>query len=127
MADNDPRDIPRAHGGQQQPYTLLAARGRVYARNSEQKLIDLGELARADGGAFRYRLDGNQQSGSGFSTEEEALRDLARHLRFLWLDGQFTAVADARDDASLDLDGAVELDITLDELKPGERAYDATV
>lgn len=127
MADNDPRDIPRAHGGQQQRFTLFAARGRAYARNSEQKIIDLGELARQDGGAWRYVLDGNGQSGSGFSTGEEALRDIARHLRFLWLDGQFTAVADARDDPGLDLDGAVELDITLDELKPGERAYDATV
>lgn len=127
MADNDPRDIPRARGGQQQAFTLFAAGGRVYARNTEQKIIDLGELAREDGGAFRYLLDGNKQSGSGFFTEQEALRDIAGHLRFLWLDGQFTAVADARDDPALDLDGAVELDITLDELPPGERAYDATV
>lgn len=127
MADNDPRDIPRAHGGRQQPFTLLAARGRVYARNTEQKLIDLGELARQDGGAFRYVLDGNQETASGFFTEEEALRAIASHLRFLWLDGQFTAVADARDDPGLDLDGATELEIVLDELQPGERMYDATV
>jgi hypothetical protein len=127
MADNDPRDIPRAHGGQQQRYTLFAARGRVYARNTEQKIIDLGELAREDGGTFRYRLDGNGLAGSGSATEDGALRELARHLRFLWLDGQFTAVADARDDPTLNLDGATQLDIVLDELSPGERIYDATV
>jgi hypothetical protein len=99
----------------------------VYVRNTDQKVIDLGELARADGGAFRYRLDGNQEQGQGFFTEEEALRDLARHLRFLWLDGQFTAVADARDGNALNLDGATQLQIVLDELQPGERIHDATV
>lgn len=127
MADNDERDIRRARGGQQQPYTLFAARGRVYAHNIEQKIIDLGALACADDGAWSYLLDGNQQAGGGFLTEQEALRDIADHLRFLWLDGQFTAVANARDDPALNLDGAVQLDIVLDELKPGERAYDATV
>jgi hypothetical protein len=48
-------------------------------------------------------------------------------VRFLWLDGQFTAVADARDDPDLDLDGARQIEVTLDELKPGERMEDATV
>lgn len=110
-----------------QPFSLYAARGRVYASNRDQKLVDLGVLEREEGGAFRYRLDGNGQSGSGFFTEEEALGDLAAHLRFLWLDGQFTAVADARDDPALDLQQAARLDIELDELPPGERAYDATV
>ena len=113
--------------GRRQPYTLYAASGPVYVRNADQKVIDLGALERADGGAFRYLLDGNRESGQGFFTEEEALRDIARHLHFLWLDGQFTAVADARDEATLNLDGATRLDIELDELKPGERAYDATV
>lgn len=116
-----------ANARQQQPFTLFAARGRVYARNRDQKLIDLGALERTDGGAFRYLLDGNQQAGEGFFTEEEALRDIAARVRFLWLDGQFTAVADARDDRDLNLDGAVQLDILLDELKPGERIVDATV
>jgi hypothetical protein len=126
MADNDPRDIPRAHGGRQQPFTLFAARGRVYARNTEQKVIDLGSLTRADGG-FAYELDGNHQTGSGLASEEAALREIAGKIRFLWLDGQFTAVADARDDPNLDLDGATRLDFVLDELAPGERISDATV
>jgi len=107
-----------------QPFTLYAAGGRVYATNRDQKLIDLGALARDDSGAFAWLLDGNQQRGSAF-TEEAALGDLAQHLRFLWLDGQFTAVADARD--SVNLEGATRLDIVLDELEPGERMYDATV
>lgn len=110
-----------------QPFSLYAAQGRVYARNRDEKLIDLGLLEREEGGAFCYRLDGNQQSGAGFFTEEEALGDLAAHLRFLWLDGQFTAVADARDDPALDLQNAARLDIELDELPPGERTFDATV
>jgi hypothetical protein len=110
----------------QQPFTLYAAGGRVYARNLDQKVIDLGEL-RQDGSAWSYRLDGNQETGQGFFTPEEALREIGRNVRFLWLDGQFTAVADARDGGALNLDGAPEVQILLDELKPGERMYDATV
>jgi len=119
----------RAHAPQprrQQPFTFYAAGGRVYARNVDQKVIDLGEL-RQDGGAWSFRLDGNQQSGNGFFTPEEALREIGRGVRFLWLDGQFTAVADARDGGGLNLDGAPQVEIVLDELKPGEPIVDATV
>lgn len=108
------------------PFTLYAAHGRVYARNRDQKIIDLGALKRDDG-VFRYQLDGNQQAGRGFASAVDALRDIASHLRFLWLDGQFTALADAREDPDLDLDGAAQLDIVLDELAPGERMNDAAV
>ena len=125
MATDQDRGQPT--DARQQPFTLYAAQGRVYARNRDQKVIALGALARDDGGAFSYLLDGNQQGGKGFFTEEEALRDVAGKLRFLWLDGQFTAVADARDDPALHLDGATQLDIVLDELQPGERMVDATV
>ena len=110
-----------------QPFLLYAAAGRIYARNRTQKVIDLGALARDGGGTWRYTLDGNQQSEGGFSGEEEALHAIARNIRFLWLDGQFTAVADARDDASLNLDGATRISIELDEMPPGEREVDATV
>jgi hypothetical protein len=122
MAHNDDRAAP----ARQLPFTLYAANGRVYARNRDQKIIDLGALTHQDA-AFCYLLDGNKQGASGFFTEEEALRDVAGHLRFLWLDGQFTALADAKDDPGLNLDGAVQLDIELDELPPGERMIDATV
>jgi uncharacterized protein YegP (UPF0339 family) len=110
-----------------QPFVLYAANGRIYARNRTQKVIDLGAIARDAGGAFRYELDGNHQVGEGFFTEEEALHAIARDIRFLWLDGQFTAVADARDQPGLNLDGATRVTIELDEMPPGERAYDATV
>jgi hypothetical protein len=119
----------RAHAPaprRQQPFTLYAADGRIYARNVDQKVIDLGEI-RQDGGAWRWLLDGNKESGQGFSSAEDALRDIGTHLRFLWLDGQFTAVADAREGGTLDLDGASQVQITLDELAPGERIFDATV
>jgi hypothetical protein len=122
--DDDKAHAPMPR--RQQPFTLYAAGGRVYARNTDQKLIDLGEL-RQDGNAWCYFLDGNQQAGSGFFTAEEALRDLGRNMRFLWLDGQFTAVADAREGGDVNLDGAAQVEIVLDELKPGERMYDATV
>ena len=123
MARND-QDTAR---GARQPFTLFAKDGRIYARNRDQKIIDLGSLAREDGGAWRYELDGNHRRASGCFTEEEALRDIAGNVRFLWLDGQFTAVADARDDPAFDIEGAVQLDFELDELQPGERAFDATV
>ena len=110
-----------------QPFTLYAANGRIYARNRTQKVIDLGALERQEGGAFRYELDGNHQSQDGLFTEEEALHAIARSIRFLWLDGQFTAVADAREDPSLNLDGATTLAIELDEMPPGERVVDASV
>lgn len=110
-----------------QPFRLYAAQGRIYARNRTQKVIDLGALTRDADGTFRYLLDGNQQGKGGFRSEDDALRDVGASIRFLWLDGQFTAVADARDDASLNLDGAVHVDIELDEMPPGERVYDATV
>lgn len=105
-------------------FTLFAANGRVYARNVDQHLIDLGALTREDGGSFCYLLDGNKQSAAGLPSAQDALRDLSRHLGYLWLDGQFTAVEPV---AEVDLEGAPSLDITLDELKPGERAFDATV
>jgi hypothetical protein len=110
----------------QQHFTFYAANGRIYARNVAQKVIDLGAISRGDGG-FAYELDGNHRSAGGFKAEQEALRDIAKHVRYLWLDGQFTAVADARDNPGLNLDGAAQLDVMLDELPPGERIYDATV
>ena len=120
--DNDTQATTR-----QQPFTLYAANGRIYAQNIDQKVIDLGALEHMDSGGFRYLLDGNKESGEGFFTEETALREIADKMRFLWLDGQFTAVADARDGGDLNLEGATRLDIVLDDLKPGEPVVDATV
>lgn len=121
------QDDPTLRSPVRQPFRLYAANGRIYARNRTQKVVHLGALVREPGGAFRYELDGNHEAAGGFFTEEEALHAIGRAVRFLWLDGQFTAVADARDDASLNLDGATRVDIELDEMPPGERTYDATV
>lgn len=110
----------------QQPFTLYASAGRVYASNVAQKLIDLGALWRDDGG-FRYLLDGNKMEGNGLITAEAALRDIAQRVSFLYLDGQFTALADLRGTDGVALDGAARLDIVLDELAAGERIENANV
>jgi hypothetical protein len=127
MASSKDDRTPTEAARRQIPFTFYAAaNGRIYVRNVDQKVIDLGELSRESGGTG-YLLDGNHMRGSGFKDDEAALRDIAAKVRFLWLDGQFTAVADARDDPGLNLDGATQIDVTLDELKPGERMEDATV
>jgi hypothetical protein len=109
------------------PFTFYAAaNGRIYARNVDQKVIDLGALTREPAGVG-YCLDGNHATGQGLRYEEAALRDIAARVRFLWLDGQFTAVADARESPDLNLEGATEVDATIDELKPDEKIVDATV
>lgn len=110
----------------QQSFTLYAAQGRLYASNTAQKLVDLGALTQ-EADHWRYLLDGNKLQGSGFFTAQEALRDVAQKIRFLYLDGQFTALADSRDSPGLDLADATRVDITLDALAPGEPATDATV
>jgi hypothetical protein len=122
MAQNDTPGGPA-----RQPFSFYAAQGRIYVRNRDQKIIDLGTLVRQDSGAWRYELDGNGDAAGGFFTEEAALQDVVNSIRFLWLDGQFTAVADSKEDPSLDLSGATRLDVELDELPPGEREFDATV
>jgi len=106
------------------PFTLYAAGGRVYAKNVAYSIVDLGSLAQ-QGDDWCYRLDGNQLSAAGFASPEEALQDIARRLQFLWLDGQFTALPDVKDD--VDLAGAAKLEFSLDELGPGERMEDAAV
>lgn len=109
-----------------QPYTLYAARGRVYARNAAGPVIDLGSLAQ-QGNQWCYLLDGNKLSADGLASADAALRDIARRLHFLWLDGQFTALPDVRQAAGVDWSQAASLEIELDELGPNERVIDATV
>lgn len=113
-----------AHTPAAQTYRLYAANGRVYASNIRQKLIDLGSLAER-GGGFVYALDGNHRASEGFASAPQALAHLAGQLSFLYLDGQFTALADVRGPVGPNLDGAVELDITLDELDESDAAAGA--
>lgn len=119
-------DEMRHPAPRRQPYTLYAAKGRIYARNAAGPVIDLGGLRR-DGAGLRYELDGNRLAGQGLATEEDVLRDIARRLHFLWLDGQFTALPDVRQSAGVDFDSATKLEIELDELGPNERVEDARV
>jgi predicted secreted protein len=105
-------------------FTFLAARGRLYARNLDRKTIDLGRLAQEDDGQWRWSLDGNGLTGAAASAEA-AMRDAAQRMGFLFLDGQFTAVAQVGPTAHLD--GAPAVDLVLDELQPGERMEDARV
>lgn len=119
-------DEVRNAAPRRQPYTLYAAQGRVYVRNAAGPVIDLGSLRR-DGSAWRYELDGNHLRGEGLFTEEEALREIAGRLHFLWLDGQFTSLPDVRQSAGVDFESAAKLEIELDELGPNERVEDARV
>lgn len=104
-----------------QTYTLFAAHGRVYASNVRQKLIDLGSLAETDG-RYRYELDGDHATGEGFASAEDALHDIGERVSFFFLDGQFTALGDRRDDVP-GLEKAPQLEVTLDELGQGEPAF----
>jgi hypothetical protein len=121
MASKAPPAYPAAP---RQPFTLYAADGRVYASNNIQKLIDLGSLTQ-EGDSFRYQLDGNQLSADNLPSAEAALRHIADHVRFLYLDGQFTALPDLRGDSAVHLDGAPRIEVMLDELRHDEPIEDA--
>jgi hypothetical protein len=105
-------------------FTFLAAHGRLYARNLDRKTIDLGSLAHEGDGQWHWTLDGNGLTGSA-GDAQVAMRDAAQRMGFLFLDGQFTAVAPIGPTAHLD--GAQAVDVVLDELQPGERMEDARV
>lgn len=109
-----------------QTFTLYAAQGRVYASNVRQKLVDLGSLAQ-EPSCWRYQLDGNGATGAYQASARDALQDLAASLTFLYLDGQFTALADVRGRTGPSLDGAPRVELTLDELGKGEPAVDVNV
>ena len=111
------------------PFVLYALKGRVYASNVKDKLVDLGRLAQdgdgdGDGGTYAYVLDGDHSTGSGFADAHEALEHIAQTTTFLFLDGQFTALEDLGGTARPDLAEAPRLEVTLDPLGRGERAID---
>jgi hypothetical protein len=113
---------PREPASPRQAFTFYAANGQIYVSNVKQKLIALGPLTEEDQG-YGYVLDGNQQTGHGLPSPEAALRHVADNIQFLYLDGQFTALADARE--TVNLDGAARIDVMLDELPSGEGMQDA--
>jgi hypothetical protein len=120
------QDTPQEPASPRSAFTFYAANGRVYASNVKQKLIDLGALTQQAEG-WCYLLDGNKQTGERLPSPEAALRHIADHVAFLYLDGQFTALADMRGSSEVNLDGAARIDVMIDELKSGERIEDASV
>lgn len=120
-----PAAQPAASPGQ--TFTLYACNGRIFASNVREKLIDLGELAHSASG-YRYQLDGDDKAaGSGFGTAEDALVDVAGMVTFLYLDGQFTALADIGGVARPDLQSATQIHVTLDRLGHAAPAIAADV
>ena len=110
------------------PFVLYALRGRVYASNVKQKLVDLGELVQdGEGGTYSYLLDGDKSTGGGFATAQEALAHIAQTTTFLFLDGQFTALEDLGGADRPDLADAPQLEVTLDPLGRGEKIIDTQV
>jgi hypothetical protein len=110
------------------PFVLYALKGRVYASNVKQKLVDLGHLSKdGEGGTYSYLLDGDKATGSGFADAQEALAHIAQTTSFLFLDGQFTALEDLGGADRPDLAGAPQLEVTLDPLGRGEKMIDTQV
>ncbi|AVT14751.1 MULTISPECIES: hypothetical protein [Paracidovorax] len=108
------------------PFTFYAANGRVYASNVKDKLVDLGRLDR-DGTGYAYQLDADEKiAAGGFESPEHALASIVGAITFLFLDGQFTALADVGGERP-DLIDAPQIHVTLDALGKGEPAIAADV
>lgn len=121
------RTSPTAMQPPGQGFTLYAAQGRVLCSNKRDKLIDLGLLHQEEG-AWQYQMDGDETvAATGFATAEEALADLAGTITFLYLDGQFTALADVGEGGRPDLADATQIHITLDPLGHGSPAIAADI
>lgn len=90
MAQHERQNEPAAPRSR---FTFHASQGRLYSRNEDGKIIDLGKLAAQPDGSWHYLLDGNKLAG-GAPSPEAAMADAASRMGFLYLDGQFTAVAD---------------------------------
>ena len=110
-----------------QPFTLYAAGGRIYARNADQKLIDLGALTRDEEGGFRYLLEGNGKAAKASSPRRRRCATSRRTCASSGSTASSRRSPMRAKAATVNLEGATRLDIVLDELDPGERAFDATV
>lgn len=105
-------DNPQTRNDPVQRFTLYLQQDRLFARNADRTLVELGAVEGQDG-ALRYALDGERITGQGFADPEALLADLEEKIDFLFLDGQFTALPDITD--STDLAGAVRREIALEE------------
>jgi hypothetical protein len=84
------------------PFRLIATDARVLAQNAAGKLIDIGEISRGANGACTIRLDVDGIETGPQSDVRAALEALVPLLTFDYLDGLFTAEADAHFDGLLD-------------------------
>lgn len=107
--------MPKSTQRDGMPYFLFLCEGRVLAQNIDGRIIDLGE-ATQENGAFARRLDGNDEHGEGLNNAGAVLDDIAGHLTFLFIDGQFTSLPDLSDDYAGKLDDAPAKEIVLSEL-----------
>ncbi len=80
-----------------QAFTLFGLQGRIYAQNAAGKLVDLGALNK-QGAAWNFRLDADGVTGTPAPSIEAALAEIPANIDFLFLDGQFTALTDLRDE-----------------------------
>lgn len=87
----------------EQTYALYASHGRVYAENRDGKLIDIGSV-RKEGNLYRCRLDADGVLTEALESPERAMADIQQRIGFLYMDGQFTALPDARQQARLAAD-----------------------
>ena len=75
-------------------YTLYIANGRIYARNRQNHLIDIG-AAQEQAGSFSWRLDGDETlHGHHLPNADAVMRELEKTMSFEFLDGQFTSLPD---------------------------------
>ncbi len=75
-------------------YTLYIANGRIYARNADNKLIDLGQ-ATEQAGSFSWMLDGEESlCGRHLPNADAVMREAEKKMSFAFLDGQFTSLPD---------------------------------
>ncbi|MEJ7932260.1 hypothetical protein WG922_19960 [Ramlibacter sp. AN1015] len=116
MADAPDPDVPDGEPPRQR-FRLYCTGERIYCVNPDHKLVDLGGLTARQGAGVRWELDGTHATGDA-ADAAEALRQIAQRLEFFWLDGQFTALADLRDEVNLE--GAEQLDLVLRLPQPGE-------
>jgi len=100
-----------------QRFTLYLQKDRLFARNEDGTLIELG-VVEGKAGALRYALDGERISAQDLADADALLADLEGRIDFLFLDGQFTALPDVSE--STDLAGAGQRDITLAEFDADE-------
>ncbi|MGI4860156.1 MAG: hypothetical protein ACRYHA_25160 [Janthinobacterium lividum] len=103
-----------------QTFTLLLSGTRIYARNEDRKLIDLGE-AKQDGkegkSAWSYLLDVDAIAGNGFKTPAALLKDLGGKIDFAYLDSQFTSLPNhSPTDEGIDVRHAATLEVQYDEV-----------